>query len=329
MKNVVAKSGEALEKKRAKMQSIVIYIAAIVIFLIFTILAAIKGKSFLSLTNVQNIITQSSVISIIAIGQSIVIMTSGIDLSVGSVVGIIGIAGGLLLKMGVPVAVMVILSLLFGLLLGFINGMGISYGRIPAFITTLATMQIIRGFCMLLNSGKPVSGFPDGLKRIMNSYILGIPIAIYYVAIFYAIMIIVMKHTRFGRYIYAIGGNSHAAALSGVNVKRVEVLAYMLSGFFAAVGGIMLLSRLAYADPNAGGGYEMNAIAAAVIGGIAMSGGRGKLGNTLVGALILGMLTTGLQILDVPNYFQTIITGIAIAGAVYIDKSKERKSSNL
>lgn len=324
-----AKAGVVLEKRKRDLQSIVIYLAAVAIFIVFTVAASLNGKSFLSLTNIQNIITQSSVISIIAIGQSIVILTGGIDLSVGSVVGIVGIGGGLLMKMGLPVWVVVILALLMGLVLGLINGSAISYGYIPAFITTLASMQIIRGLCMLLNSGKPVSGFPPALRAIMNSSILGIPIAIFYVAVFYLVMIIMMNQTRFGRYIYAIGGNSHAAALSGVNVKRIQLAAYMLSGLFASIGGVMLLSRLSYADPNAGGGYEMNAIAATVIGGIAMSGGRGKLGNTLVGALILGMLTTGLQILDVPNYFQTIITGFAIAGAVYIDKSKERKSADV
>ncbi len=316
-------------KKKLDVQSIVIYLAALVIFFVFTILASINGKSFLSLTNIQNIITQSSVISVIAIGQSIVILTGGIDLSVGSIVGFVGIAGGLLMNMGLPVPLFVVFALLCGLILGLANGIAISYGRIPAFITTLASMQIIRGLCMLLNSGKPVSGFPPGLRMIMNANIFGIPIAIYYVAILYGVMVIVMSKTRYGRYVYAIGGNSHAAALSGVNVKRIELISYMLAGLFAAVGGVMLLSRLSYADPNAGGGYEMNAIAATVIGGIAMSGGRGKLANTLVGALILGMLTTGLQILDVPNYFQTIITGFAIAGAVYIDKSKERKSADV
>ncbi|NLC26641.1 MAG: ABC transporter permease, partial [Fastidiosipila sp.] len=186
-------------------------------------------------------------------------------------------------------------------------------------------MQIIRGMCMLLNSGKPVSGFPESLSQIMGAEILGISISIIYVFIAYFVMIVVMSKTRYGRYVYAIGGNRDAAKLSGVKVQRIELFTYAIAGLFAAIGGIMLLSRLTYADPNAGNGYEMNAIAATVIGGTAMSGGKGKLVNTFVGAIILGMLTTGLQILNVAVHYQSIITGIAIAGAVYLDKIKERQ----
>ncbi|NLA96086.1 MAG: ABC transporter permease, partial [Clostridiaceae bacterium] len=163
------------------------------------------------------------------------------------------------------------------------------------------------------------------LTRIMGTEFFGIPISIFYVFITYFVMITVMSKTRFGRYIYAVGGNREAAKLSGVKVQKIELITYALAGFFAAFGGVMLLSRLTYADPNAGISYEMNAIAATVIGGTAMSGGKGKLGNTFIGAIILGMLTTGLQILNVPVHFQSIITGMAVAGAVYLDKIKERK----
>lgn len=179
---------------------------------------------------------------------------------------------------------------------------------------------------MVINKGRPVSGFPETLGKITNTQLCGIPISIFYVFILYAIIILVMNRTRFGRHIYSLGGNPNAAKLSGVKIKRIEMYTYMLSGIFAALGGILLLSRLSYADPNAGSGYEMNAIASTVIGGIALSGGKGKIGNTLVGALILGSLTCGLQILNVPVYYQTIITGLAIVGAVYLDKAKERKA---
>ena len=162
---------------------------------------------------------------------------------------------------------------------------------------------------MVINSGKPVSGFPAGLKAIMNAKFLGMPIAIVYVFVLYAIMITIMNNTRLGRWIYSIGGNAKAAKLAGIRTNRIQTYAYIIGGIFAAIGGILLLSRLSYADPNAGSGYEMDAIAAAIIGGIAMSGGKGNLGNTLVGALILGMLKCGLQILNVPVYFQTIIIG--------------------
>ncbi len=161
----------------------------------------------------------------------------------------------------------------------------------------------------------------------MASKVLGtVPVSVIYVFVFYAVIIFVMAYTKFGRHVYAAGGNICAARLSGINVNRTVLMVYVLSGIFAAIGGIMLLSRLTYADPNAGSGYEMNAIASAVIGGISLSGGKGKIGNTLVGAIILSTLTCGLQIMNVATYYQTIVTGIVIIAAVFADKKKERQS---
>lgn len=312
--------------KRIDLSTLYIYIGAIAIIVIFSVLCKINGRNFLTINNIQNIITQSSVISIIAIGASIVILTGGIDLSSGSIVGFIGIFTGLLIKDGWNIALVCILAIAMGALFGLVNGLFISYGKVPAFIVTLGSMQVARGLALLINTGKPISSFPEGLSLIMNYKIFGMPISILYVFISYTVVAIVMSYTRFGRHLYSIGGNAKATMLSGVNVKKVETLAYVLSGAFAAFGGILLLSRLSYADPNAGSGYEMNAIASTVIGGISLSGGRGKIGNTLIGALILGSLTTGLQILNVPTYYQTIITGIVIVAAVFVDKSKERKA---
>ncbi|WP_113671572.1 ABC transporter permease [Vallitalea guaymasensis] len=312
--------------KKIDLQSLTLYIGAIAILIIFTVVCRLAGKNFLTFGNIQNVITQSSVIAVIAIGQSVVILTGGIDLSVGSTVGFVGIVGGLLIKSGMPIGVVCILLIAMGILVGACNGALISYGKIPAFIVTLGSLQIIRGVTMVVNSGKPISGFPEGLRAIMNTKILGMPISILYVFILYAIMMTIMTKTRLGRWIYSIGGNAKAAKLAGVKTKKIEVYAYVISGIFAAIGGILLLSRLSYADPNAGSGYELDSIAAVVIGGIAMSGGKGNLGNTLVGALILGMLKCGLQILNVPVYYQTIIIGLAIITAVFFDKAKERRA---
>ncbi|GMQ61573.1 ABC transporter permease [Vallitalea maricola] len=312
--------------KKIDLQSLTLYIGAIAILIIFTVVCRLAGKNFLTFGNIQNVITQSSVIAVIAIGQSVVILTGGIDLSVGSTVGFVGILGGLLIKSGMPIGVVCILLIVMGILVGACNGALISYGKIPAFIVTLGSLQIIRGVTMVVNSGKPISGFPEGLRAIMNTKILGMPISVLYVFILYAIMMTIMTKTRLGRWIYSIGGNAKAAKLAGVKTKKIEVYSYVISGIFAAVGGILLLSRLSYADPNAGSGYELDSIAAVVIGGIAMSGGKGNLGNTLVGALILGMLKCGLQILNVPVYYQTIIIGLAIITAVFFDKAKERRA---
>ena len=213
-----------------------------------------------------------------------------------------------------------------GIIIGICNGSIISYGKVPAFIVTLGTLQVIRGLTMVLNSGRPISGFPSELRSIMNSKIFGMPISILYVFVLYAVMIFIMNKTKLGRWIYAIGGNREAATLAGVRTNKIEIYSYVICSVFASIAGILLLSRLSYADPNAGIGYELDAIAAAVIGGIAMSGGKGNIGNTLVGALILAMLKTGLQILNVPVYYQTIIIGLSIIIAVFFDKSDERKA---
>lgn len=317
--------GLSLGGEKLAISEISLYIGAVAIILIFTVVCRIVGRNFLTVTNIQNIITQSSIISVIAIGSSIVILTGGIDLSAGSIVGFVGIFAGLIIKAGNPIWVACVCVMLAGIVFGFVSGSLISVGKVPAFITTLGFMQIARGLALLINSGKPISSFPRELGAIMNTKLAGVPLSIVYVFVFYFLVIVIMGNTRFGRHIYAIGGNPNAAKLSGVRTMRIEIAAYVLSGFFASIGGILLLSRLTYADPNAGSGYEMSAIASTVIGGISLSGGKGKIGNTLVGSLILGSLTCGLQILNVATYYQTIITGLVIIMAVFADKAKERK----
>ena len=312
---------------KAKLPALTLYIGLVVIFIVFAVICSMMGKNFLTLNNMFNIITQASIISIIAIGASLVIVTGGIDLSVGSIVGFVGIFGGLILKAGMPLIAMGILCIAAGAAFGLVNGCLVSYGKVPPFIVTLGAMQIARGLALLINGGQPISSFPKGLGSLMASKVLGtVPVSVIYVFVFYAVIIFVMAYTKFGRHVYSAGGNICAARLSGINVNRTVLMVYVLSGIFAAIGGIMLLSRLTYADPNAGSGYEMNAIASAVIGGISLSGGKGKIGNTLVGAIILSTLSCGLQIMNVATYYQTIVTGIVIIAAVFADKKKERQS---
>jgi len=317
---------KAIGQSNINMQSMTLYLGAVGIFAIFSLLCWSCGKNFFTVGNIQNIINQSAIIAVIAIGQSIIILTGGIDLSVGSIVGFVGIFGGLMIKGGVPIPVVILILMVTGTFIGVFNGAFVSYGKVPAFIVTLGSMQIVRGLTMMINSGRPVSGFPAGLRLVTNTKLLGIPVSILYVFILYAIMITVMKKTRLGRWIYSIGGNANAAKLAGVKTNKIEMIAYAIGGLFASIGGILLLSRLSYADPNAGMGYELDAIAAVVIGGIALSGGKGKIGNTLIGALILGMLKTGLQVLNVPVYYQTVIIGVTIIAAVFLDKAQERKA---
>lgn len=318
---------ETVAKKKVDVSSFALYIGAVLILICFTIVCKIAGKDFLTLRNIQNIISQSSCVAVVAIGASLVILTGGIDLSAGSVIGFVGIFAALFIKNGVPIAVAFLIGLAAGALIGLVNGVIISCGKVPAFIATLGTMNIARGLAYLTNGGKSITGLPVLLANIMGTKLFGsMPISILYVIVLYALIFFVMTYTRFGRRVYALGGNVKAAKLSGVKVKQLEVGVYVLAGVFSAIAGLMLLSRLFVADPNTGSGYEMDAIASCVIGGISLSGGKGKVLNTFVGALILGMLTCGLQILNISVHWQTIISGLVIVGAVYMDKSKERKA---
>lgn len=314
-----------MKTKRINLSDWMIYIGMVVIFVVFSVICGAIGKKFLTVSNIMNIINQASINAMLAIGASIVILTGGIDLSIGSVVGFTGIFLAMQIKNGMPLALGIILCILIGGCVGLINGILISYGKVPAFITTLGTMQIVRGMAQIINGGQAVSGFDLTIGALMKTKFFGVvPIGALYILVFYTLMILVLTYTKFGRSVYAIGGNPAAAKLSGIRVNKVEVIVYILCGMFAAFAGIMLLARLLYADPSAGSSYEMNAIAASVIGGISMSGGKGRLANTVVGAIILAALTNGLQIMNVPTYYQTVITGLVVIVAVFADKQKER-----
>ena len=300
-----------------------LYLAFLVIFIVFSLL----NENFLSINNVLNIIVQSSIIAIIAVGQTMVILTSGIDLSVGSIVGASGIGIGLLMVAGVSIPVAVAVGVVMGAIFGLINGVIISYGRVPAFITTLGMMGIARGIGLAMNEGKPVAGLPMGFENIASASLGGIPSFVFYTLIIYFIMFFVLERTKFGRHIYAIGGNRDAARLSGVKVRVVEMIVYLFSGLFAGMGSVLLTARLNYATPVAGTGYELDTIAAVVIGGTALSGGQGRIIGTLVGALMLGILRNGLTIVNVSSFFQQIIIGSVIIVAVFADKLNEKKNS--
>lgn len=300
-----------------------LYLAFLIIFIAFSLL----NENFLSINNVLNIIVQSAIIAIIAVGQTMVILTSGIDLSVGSIVGAVGIGIGLLMVAGVPIPIAVLIGVVMGAIFGLINGIIISYGRVPAFITTLGMMGIARGFGLALNEGKPVAGLPLSFEKIASASIGGIPSFVFYTLIIYVIMFVLLERTKFGRHIYAVGGNRDAARLSGVKVKVVEMIVYLFSGIFSGLGAVLLTARLNYATPVAGTGYELDTIAAVVIGGTALSGGQGRIIGTLVGALMLGILRNGLTILNVSSYFQQIIIGSVIIIAVFMDKLNEKKNN--
>ena len=218
-----------MKDKRVNISDWIIYIGMICIFVVFTIICSALGKQFLTLNNVMNIINQASINAVVAIGASLVILTGGIDLSVGSVVGFVGIFLALRLQEGMPIPVAIILCLVLGAAVGLFNGILISYGKVPAFIVTLGSMQAVRGLAQIINGGQAVSGFPLEIGAVMKTKLFGvIPIGVLYVIVFYAVMILILSYTKFGRRIYALGGNEHAARLSGIKVKRLEVAVYVL-----------------------------------------------------------------------------------------------------
>jgi ribose transport system permease protein len=320
---VLIKSIESRNTFLKVVKSYSLYLAFLAIFIVFSSL----NENFLSINNILNIIVQSAIIAIIAVGQTMVILTSGIDLSVGSIVGAVGIVIGLLMVAGYSIPIAILVGVVTGAILGSINGLIITYGRVPAFITTLGMMGMARGFGLALNEGKPVAGLPMAFEKIASTRVWGIPSFVFYTIIIYVIMFVVLERTKFGRHIYAIGGNRDAARLSGVKVKVVELFVYVLSGLFAGFGSVLLTARLNYATPVAGANYELDTIAAVVIGGTALSGGQGKVIGTLVGALMLGILRNGLTILNVSSFFQQIIIGAVIIVAVFADKVNEKKNT--
>lgn len=296
------------------------YIGFLVIFLLFSALSPyfLKGK------NLSNILVQSSILAIIAVGETIVILTGGIELSVGSVVAFTSLSSAyLIVEMGFPVPVGILFALLFSGLIGLVNGLIISYGRVPAFITTLGMMSIARGGALALKGGQPIPGIPPQYEYLATCEICGVlPIFIVYIIVIYALGYLFLVRTKSGRYIYAIGGNRDSARLSGIKVKTYETLAYVICGALAGLGGILLTARLDYSTPVAGMGYELDVIAATVIGGTSLAGGEGNILGTLLGAIMIGTLRNGLTLLDVSAYYQQIIIGIVIIGAVFLDRIK-------
>lgn len=274
---------------------------------------------FLTLSNLLNIAQQTAINAIIAAGMTFVIVTAGIDLSVGSIVAFAGVVLGSVLVAGHSLAVGVAAGLGAGLLCGLANGLLIAYGRLPPFIATLGLMSGARGAALLYTGGRPVSGFAESFRFLATGQVLRVPMPVVLMGAVYLAAHFLLNRTKLGRYAYAIGGNEQAARLSGVNVRRYKTFVYGLSGLLSGLAAVILTARLDSAQPIAGLMYELDAIAATVIGGTRLMGGEGKIGGTLVGALIMGVLRNGLNLLDVSSYLQQIVIGFVIIVAVFLD----------
>lgn len=295
-------------------------------FLGLVIFMSITSDVFLTTDNILNIARQVSINGILAVGMTFVILTGGIDLSVGAVMAFTGtIMAGMMINFGMPPIAAVLVGVALGAAIGYINGMFVSYAKIPAIIVTLAMMEISRGFALLYTGGYPLSGLPDSFSFIGRSYALGIlPMPVVIMALVYIAAYLVLNHMPIGRYIYAIGGNEEAVRLSGVKVKRYKIMAYVVSGITASISGIILTSRLMSGQPNAGVGFELDAIAAVVLGGTDIAGGRGHIFGTILGALLIGVLSNGLNLMGVSPYFQRVLKGVIIIAAIYYSSSRKK-----
>jgi len=281
---------------------------------------------FLTVSNLLNITEQTSINAIVAVGMTFVILSGGIDLSVGSIVALSGVVLGTALQGGQPILVALLVALVVGLACGLANGALISWGGLPPFIVTLGTMSIARGAALLFTEGRPVSGFDASFRVLATGRIGFVPAPVIAMVLVYVVAHFVLTRTTFGRYVYAIGGNEEATRLSGVAIRFHKTMIYGVSGLMSAAAAVILTARLNSAQPIAGMMYELDAIAATVIGGTSLMGGEGSLGGTLVGALIMGVLRNGLNLLGVSSFLQQIVIGGVIVIAVLLDTVLKKKN---
>ncbi|MEG2623644.1 MAG: ABC transporter permease, partial [Clostridia bacterium] len=278
------------------------------------------------ISNLLSTARSFSAIAIAGIGVSMIIITGGIDLSVGSVYGLAGVVSAMSVISGVPLVLAILLGILAGAAVGAVNGSMVVFLRLPPFIATMGSMQIARGICYIVTQGYPVSGLPESYSWLGQGYLLAVPVPVWCMLIIAIIFSIFLNKTTTGRRIFATGGNEEATRISGINTKRIKILAYTLGSALASIAGIITASKLGVGQPTAGGGFEMDAIAAVVIGGASLSGGEGTVVGTIIGAAIIGVLRNALVLLSVQSYWQTPIIGLVIIVAVSIDQLRKARS---
>lgn len=313
-------SSTTAKSKQGMLQKLVPFLGLFLIITIITIL----NPDFLSVNNLLNVLRQVSINAIIAFGMTFVILTGGIDLSVGSILALTGAVTAGMMAGGTDPILAMLLGLILGALLGAVNGVLIAKGNVAPFIATLATMTIYRGLTLVYTEGRPISGLGDSLtfQMLGKGYFFGIPVPVVTMLVSFGILYFILKKTTFGRRVYAVGGNEEASKLSGIKTGRIKIYVYALTGFLSALAALILTSRLNSAQPTAGQMFELDAIAAVVLGGTSLTGGRGWIVGTLIGALIIGVLNNGLNLIGVSSFFQQVVKGLVILFAVLIDRKK-------
>lgn len=292
---------------------------AVCLVMIFT------TENFFSSANFLNIARQVSINAVIAVGMTFAILTGGIDLSVGAVMALSGTLMAGSMVAGVPPTAAIAIGLGVGLVFGLFNGFFVAYAGMPAIIVTLATLGIARGLGLIYTGGYPIDGLPEAFAFFGRGSFMGVQTPVIIMLLVFLVAYLILNQTPIGRYVYAIGGNEEATRLSGVRVSRYKLMVYSLSGLTSAIAGLILSSRLMSGQPNAGVGFEMDAIAAVVMGGTSISGGRGSIIGTLIGAMMLGVLNNGLNMMGVSPYVQNIIKGMIILFAIYISRERRKK----
>ncbi|RIV26192.1 ABC transporter permease [Alicyclobacillaceae bacterium I2511] len=295
--------------------------ALVLLVIVFSVLSPV----FLTELNLFHILQQVSIVGILAVGQAFVIITAGIDMSQGSIIGLTGVATALLMSAHYPTWVAILAGLLAGTLIGVLNGVLVTWAKLPPFIATLGTMSIGAGLALVITGGQPVFGIPTVLSNLGNDGIGSILPDIALLLIVIAVIFhFVLSRSRFGRYTYAIGSNPLAARLAGLNVKRQLIWIYIISGFLSAVGGIVMIAWVNSAMPSAGDNYQLNSIAAVVIGGGSLFGGQGTIWGSMVGALLMSVLSNGSQLVGISTYWQSVLLGLVVILAVFIDGFRQR-----
>ena len=323
----IGSQAQAAPPMRSAYRDVVLHLGLYAALLLLVTFFAWASPYFFTVNNLRNVLLQVGVVGMIAIGQTFVIISGGIDLSVGSIIGLAGVAAGYVaLNSHAGAFLPVLAAAAVGGGVGFINGYLINTFSIPSFIVTLASLSAVRGLALIVTDTQNLYGFNAAFKYLGAGSLGGLPIIVWLFLLVFAAAYVFQAHAPFARHVYAVGGDRRAAALFGVSIRRVELVLFSLSGAIAGLAGAVLAARVASAEPNAGTGFELTAIAAVIVGGTSLTGGEGGVERTFVGVLILGVIGNGLNLLNVPSYYQQVIYGFIIIAAVVFDQWAKRRS---
>lgn len=315
-----------MKESRFSISQVFVYLILLFVIVFFSIMS----QSFMTSRNILNICRQVSMIGICSVGMTMVLLTGGIDISVGSIIALSGVVAAKLIAENMwPIFPAMVVGVVIGVICGIISGVMVAKFDVPALIATLAMQSIARGIAFILTQGIPVYGLPEQIRVLGQGYFLNIPIPVYIMVLMFFIGWWLLEQTTFGRHVYAIGGNEEVARLSGINVMMRKLQIYAFSGFFAGLSGIIMLSRVNSGQPNTSEGFEMDVITAAVLGGVSVAGGQGKIVNVIAGVLIMGMLGNGMTLMNLDEYWQWVTRGAVLLFAVAFDNWSRKRQSKV